>query len=411
MDDSPTTTKGRRYASFRSTEILVALPHLSQVRAALADADVRPADLGSSEALGLARLSLPDVRRAADELEKLADSHEPGKDPLDRVLIALRRYFGHRNAGWFPTLGKNRLVGSVAGGGGIVSHGGGGKPREASEKLTPRGAGPGQDVRVGVLDTRLAPQPWLAGGWAAQYSDILSPKAEYLQAEGHATFVTGSILSQAPAATVQVRHVLDEQGEADCWTVANAIVALGQCGLDILNLSLVCYTEDGQPPLALSTAIDRLDPNIVVVAAAGNHGNLDARELLADGLDDHDMSKPGWPAALEDVVAVGASGRDKKIAPFTPRNAQWMDLLALGCDVLSTFLNGNVQLEGDDKPTWFDGFARWSGTSFAAALVSGAIAAGTEPGRVTARQALDDIRRSAKPAQPSEPPLVELDVL
>src|SRR5205823_5768473 len=50
------------------------------------------------------------------------------------------------------------------------------------------------------------------------------------------------------------------------------IVEFGRTGMDILNLSFACYTEDGQPPLALSTAIARLDPNIVVVAAAGNHG-------------------------------------------------------------------------------------------------------------------------------------------
>jgi hypothetical protein len=38
-----------------------------------------------------------------------------------------------------------------------------------------------------------------------------------------------------------------------------------------------------------------------------------------------------------------------------------------------------------------DAFATWEGTSFAAAQISGAIAARTVPGRVSARQAWSDI--------------------
>ena len=60
------------------------------------------------------------------------------------------------------------------------------------------------------------------------------------------------------ACTVDVRGVLsDVDGESDSWTVAKEIVALGRDHVDVLNLSFVCYTEDGQPPLVLATAIDR----------------------------------------------------------------------------------------------------------------------------------------------------------
>src|SRR5206468_3690773 len=77
-----------------------------------------------------------------------------------------------------------------------------------------------------------------------------------------------------PGATVDVRRVLDEHGQAESWTVANEIVRFGSSGLDVLNLSFVCYTEDGQPPLVLATAVDRLPSELVVVAAAGNHGDV-----------------------------------------------------------------------------------------------------------------------------------------
>jgi len=69
---------------------------------------------------------------------------------------------------------------------------------------------------------------------------------EYLEVVGHATFVTGLILNQAPGATVEVRRVLEKKRTAgrgagqtveysgDCWTVAQHIVTLGS-SLDVLK--------------------------------------------------------------------------------------------------------------------------------------------------------------------------------
>jgi membrane-anchored mycosin MYCP len=232
---------------------------------------------------------------------------------------------------------------------------------------------------------------------------MLPTDTSYEQAAGHATFVTGLILSQAPGATVRMRQVLRKDGGyvADVWTVANEIVALGRSGVDILNISLVCYTEDGQPPLALATAIDRLDPNIVVVAAAGNHGDVDRRDPPVPGVDEQDTRKPTFPAALDDVVAVGAADNEGKVARFTPRGTDWIDFLAPGEGVLSTYLAGTVVLDGGRRKD-FTGLGRWTGTSFS-----------TEPGRVTARQALENIRDSVLTPggyPPGTPPFVWLDV-
>jgi subtilisin family serine protease len=179
--------------------------------------------------------------------------------------------------------------------------------------------------------------------------------------------------------------------------VAKKIVELGRTGLDVLNLSLACYTEDGQPPLVLATAIDRLDPKIVVVAAAGNHGNV----LDIPG----DSRKPAWPAALDDVVAVGAADNSGIIARFTPKDVPWIDVLSNGVQVSSTFLDGRVDVnvnvasppgmpdvppvEPDVHP--FLGFATWSGSSFSAALVSGEIAARTKPGSKSAHDACQEV--------------------
>jgi hypothetical protein len=206
---------------------------------------------------------------------------------------------------------------------------------------------------------------------------------------GHATFVTGLVLYQAPGCIVEVRKVLaPENGEADAWSVAEGIVELGRSGLDVLNLSLFCRTDDDREPLLLATAIDRLGPDTVVVAAAGNYGKETAEE---------DPSRPTWPAALPHVIAVGSATADMRPAATTPQHVPWVDVYSTGEDVVSTFLEGDVipALPDDEWKTGrfspnketFAGYARWSGSSFAAAKVTGAIAARTALGRVPAQVA------------------------
>jgi hypothetical protein len=156
----------------------------------------------------------------------------------------------------------------------------------------------------------------------------------------------------------------------------------------------VCYTEDGLPPLVLSTAIDRLDSDTLVVASAGNHG-----DQSPTATDKNRGRKPGWPAALDGVVAVGAAHADGAAASFTPKDAPWIDCLAPGIRVTSTFLYDNVDVGGDpENPEFvkFEGFASWSGTSFAAANVSGAIAARTQPGRKSAREVFTEMMADAR---------------
>jgi membrane-anchored mycosin MYCP len=389
-----------------STDVVVALEHVDEVAGTLERLDVRFSKVKRSPALGLALLPDVDVgdgtAKVKQELERLGRSPDAGSHPgtdVDDFLRALRDYFGARYAGWTPTLGKNRDVARVVGAGGDldgkISHGGGGTPRAAAEPAWARkrrSADKGRGVRVGVLDTSIAAHPWLAGGWVAPASDVLSPADSYQPAAGHATFLAGLVLQQAPGATVVARRVLsDEEGAANSWTVAEEIVQLARAGVDILNLSFLCYTEDGQPPLLLASAIDRLGPDVVVVAAAGNHGDL-------KDVDPDERRKPAWPAALDHVVAVGAADADGNPAPFSPQDAPWVDVVVPGVGLVSTYLDGSVPAaEPEGRP--FGGFAEWDGTSFAAASLSGAIAARTVPGSVSARQAWSAL--CPKPTRPA----------
>jgi hypothetical protein len=402
-------------------DVVVALPHLPLVLAALAEAGAPYATPDESPELGLARVPLVDDAAAADRIEEWA--HRSGADrdtchghprptgadqALNRILWHLRAGFAASYAGWSPTLGKNRTLGQVEGvarpgvaGAGEVSHGGGNGPRAVAAPgawASGRQAAPGEGVGVGVLDTALRPHPYLAGAWLGGPGDSSWAGApgvesgdEVPDAEaGHATFVAGLVLRPAPGATIHARRVLGENGLADSWAAARAIVAAGRSGIHILNLSLVCYTADGEPPLVLAAAIDRLDPDIVVVAAAGNHGHLE----------DERRRRAAWPAALDDVVAVGATDTDGELSPLTP-DGPWIDVLAPGDPVESTYLAGPVRVwdEGHRVVREFDGFAAWGGTSFAAALVSGAVAARTRPGRVSAREAAEELLRTAREDQ------------
>jgi membrane-anchored mycosin MYCP len=405
--------------SMEEGNLVVASEHVDSVRGLLGDLEVQHADVADNDDLGLALLNIPAEGSAAQQVESHLGqattrtdavgeaartalkrfAAEPASD-LDRFLRGLRAVFAGRYRGWTPTLGKNRLVGHVEGGGGHISLAAA-DPARSTWRPDPafRGTKPGLGVRVGVLDTSIGAQSWLAGGWVGPASDLLRLEPPYPVLAGHGTFVTGLVLRKSPGCVVEFRRVLcDHNGMASSWAVAKKIVELGRTGLDVLNLSLGCFTEDGQPPLVLATAIDRLDPDIVIVAAAGNHGDVEkyrptatpSGEQVGPRLTADDARRPTWPAALDDVVAVGAADNQGGLAPFTPRDVPWIDVVSNGVGVSSTYLAGAVDLpprsDGSNAPP-FEGYAEWSGSSFAAALVSGAIAARTEPGYRSARRA------------------------
>jgi membrane-anchored mycosin MYCP len=379
---------------YEPAQIVVGLEHRNLLESQLTALQIAHRRVKSSPVLGLALLKLDAVAAAARASMAAAELLPTPEDrssvppaptsgsSLDQVLWALRRVFKARYAGWTPTLGKNRLVGHVQGVGEVIFSGGG-EPRalDPTPARELRAIGPGAGIRVGVLDTAFYPQPWLAGGWTARFSDMLSSQPVPPAAEGHATFVTGLILSQAPGATVEVRRVLNGKGQAESWDVAEELVRFGQSGLDVLNLSFACYTEDGEPPLVLATAIDRLDPRLVVVAAAGN----------ADASNPH-RNQPAWPAALDDVIAVGAATEAGELADFSP-DAPWIDVHARGVDLTSTYLDAAVTEKG---PVQFHGWAQWKGSSFAAALVTGAVARGASPNRISGTESARDIMRALR---------------
>ena len=207
--------------------------------------------------------------------------------------------------------------------------------------LPPAEQGP---VRVGVLDTEVD-HPVLRERTVMLGSAPLQVGLRTNEAYGHGVLVAGLIASRAPRAGLVVAPVMDGNGVVEEFRVIQALDRPELRACPVLNLSFAGYTEGDQPPPALSTVLDRYKgQGGVVVAAAGNSG----------------VTRPYWPAALPGVVAVGALDATGAPWPFSNHDS-WIDIWARGVDVVSTYLDG--------------GWARWSGTSAAAAQVSGAIAA------------------------------------
>jgi subtilisin family serine protease len=278
-----------------------------------------------------------------------------------------------------------------------------GLPDRAGPLAIPPASGEG-GPRVAILDTDLYAHPGLAGRYLGPAHDFGPEPPDTL---GHSVFVAGLIAARAPAAELVVRPVLDADGEnASSWDVATQMAAIQAEDVAVLNLSLGCATADRQPPLCLRRAAGLLLPGVVIVASAGNNGSASPLSA-AMGLT---PVTPIFPAAMDGVIGVGAyqgPAASPEPAPFSPPGVPWVRLLAPGVRVTSTFLSGKVRrmkldqagqlVQQDITEFGHPGYATWDGTSFAAAGVSGAIAALMQDRRVSAREALDLILNAQVP--------------
>jgi hypothetical protein len=238
---------------------------------------------------------------------------------------------------------------------------------------------PGAGVRVAVLDSGVVEyHDWLRDRIDMSAADVEAAerddKGRLFSYSGHGTFIAGVVLQHAPGATVVARRIFAGDGLIDDRELSEALRQLPE--VEVLNLSLGGYTHDdiGLPltAAALGDCFER-NPGLVVVASAGNNGD----------------SRPVYPAADKRVIAVaaldGAGGR----ACFSDFG-DWVDACAPGVDVQSTFFEVEAEPEPPRPPNClgrpsvgtaqFEGWALWSGTSFAAPRVAGAIAAMIRPG-------------------------------
>lgn len=202
----------------------------------------------------------------------------------------------------------------------------------APERLAPLATGKG--VRVAVIDSGVDVTHPQLKGHVAQGADFLHGDDNGRQdCIGHGTAVASIIAAKptpdtgfqglAPGATI-VPVRISEQTEIDGKAVgdrgtpaqfAQAIDwAVDQGGAQVINLSLVMTTSNSEVAAAVRHA---LDSGVVVVAAAGNHG------------DDEAGATTPFPAGFPGVIGVGAVAADGTRAPFSQKG-DYVDLVAYG---------------------------------------------------------------------------------
>lgn len=281
-----------------------------------------------------------------------------------------------------------------------------GGPGEVVPKVS-KGRGNGKGVQVAILDTGFVPSstahPLLDHDYEDDGNDLdkLYDEAngEILSVfGGHGTFIAGIIRQQAPEAELNPEAALDDLDLVDDLELAQDLLRVGPA--DIVNLSLAGPTKDQLPPPALAIALRYLRENspTVFVAAAGN-----------DYLSAEEAGQPQqmmWPAAFgairgyDHVVGVAAVRRDCKPSDFSNRGP-WVKACSFGVKERSTYVKGKMGTPAG-VVAFPDATATWSGTSFAAPRVVGAIAAtmtASDP-PLSPRAALAKLLKAA-PAGPS----------
>jgi hypothetical protein len=258
------------------------------------------------------------------------------------------------------------------------------------------GLGNGKGVRVTVIDTGYTrgPHPEMDQHVTSTGTPALDaqPKDGQIDYEaGHGTFVTWLVHRAAPLAHVDVVEALGPAGYGTEHDIAQAI--LDHADSDVINLSLGGYTDGDHAPWSLDAALQKVSPKTAIVAAAGNNG----------------ASRPMWPAAFKRVVAVGAVGHDGRRAEFS-NFGWWVDVCTGGVDIFGAFPRYPDPPDPQAVPPFFDGWAIWNGTSFAAPKVAGEIAARLSTRRYrTARSAASSLVNDAgRPHLPGLGTLLDL---
>ena len=215
-----------------------------------------------------------------------------------------------------------------------------------------RGAG----VTVAVIDTGVAAVPDLTGQLLPGYDWVTGSAGGNADGFGHGTHVAGIISAVAgngigvagiaPDVKILPLRVLGNDGSGDTSDVASAVIYATQHGAKVINMSLGGTDFDQTLADAVSYAQAQ---DVVVVAAAGN--------------DKQQGSPISYPAALPNVVAVGATDHNNTTAYFS-NTGSYLKVSAPGVDIESTV------------PTFKDpsGYEQLSGTSMATPYAAGVVA-------------------------------------
>lgn len=185
----------------------------------------------------------------------------------------------------------------------------------------------GEEVIVAVVDTGVdLNHPDLQNRLIEGYN-VFTETADAYDDVGHGTHVAGIIAANinnyegiagiAPRTRIMPVKVLDETGAGSTYAVAQGIIWATDHGAKVINLSLGNYAEAQFLHDAIRYAYNR---DVVLIAATGN---------------DH-TETPGYPAAYDEVLAVGATDASRNLASFS-NYGDYVDVAAPGVNIASTY--------------------------------------------------------------------------
>jgi serine protease AprX len=263
----------------------------------------------------------------------------------------------------------------------------------------------GQGVTVAVLDTGIDNLPDFSGRLIGGV-DLTGGNNPFQDSYGHGTFVAGLIAGdgassggqysgEAPGADLVSIKVAGANGTTD---LARLILGLqwavdhqASYGIKVLNMSLGFQTNMSTVINPLDQAVEAVwDSGIAVVVSAGNAGPFNGT-ILSPG-DDPLVITVG---ALDDMASTSITGDEmcdfSSAGPTSPDGWAKPDLVTSGRSVVSLAAPGSTVYNG--YPSARVGSANFvgSGTSFSAAITSGAAALvladnpGLTPNQIKAR--------------------------
>lgn len=183
----------------------------------------------------------------------------------------------------------------------------------------------GAGIKVGILDTGIdGKHPDLRGQIKGGVNTIDS-SSPYTDDNGHGTHVAGTVaalnnqigvVGVAPKAELYALKCFSSDGTASLTDIAQAIDWAIDQNIRILNMSF----GSREPSQVLHRAIkSALKQGIIMIASSGNS---------AESVD--------YPARHAEVLAVGALGRNNKVASFS-NYGNHLNYVQPGVDILSTW--------------------------------------------------------------------------
>jgi subtilisin family serine protease len=160
-------------------------------------------------------------------------------------------------------------------------------------------------------------------------------------AYGHGTMVSGLIHAVAPQAKILPIKAFNSDGTGKSYDIAQAIYYAVLSGARVINMSFT-FTDVSQEVM-WATAWAALQ-RVVLVSSAGNHG----------------LEMRAWPAEHKWVVGTGSTNLYDQRSTFSNHGYDTAKIFAPGENLITAYPGGH--------------YASVSGTSFSAAIMSGAVA-------------------------------------